>query len=74
MITLQATNVNSLDGVATLSEGDLQTIFKYMKVAIQMTKLSYTGGEVCFVFFVFLYDITLICQLDNPLALKKKNV
>ncbi|XP_064987412.1 tRNA-specific adenosine deaminase TAD3-like isoform X6 [Musa acuminata AAA Group] len=36
----------SLDGVSGLSEGELQLIFNYMKVVIQLTKLSYTGGKV----------------------------
>ncbi|KAJ8509988.1 hypothetical protein OPV22_000422 [Ensete ventricosum] len=36
----------NLDGVAGLSEGELQLIFNYMKVVIQLTKLSYTGGKV----------------------------
>ncbi|URD78669.1 Hydrolase zinc ion binding protein [Musa troglodytarum] len=34
---------NFLDGVSGLSEGELQLIFNYMKVVIQLTKLSYTG-------------------------------
>ncbi|XP_065029458.1 tRNA-specific adenosine deaminase TAD3 isoform X5 [Musa acuminata AAA Group] len=36
----------NFDGVAGLSEGELQLIFNYMKVVIQLTKLSYTGGKV----------------------------
>ncbi|XP_064987407.1 tRNA-specific adenosine deaminase TAD3-like isoform X1 [Musa acuminata AAA Group] len=36
----------NLDGVSGLSEGELQLIFNYMKVVIQLTKLSYTGGKV----------------------------
>ncbi|URD78667.1 Hydrolase zinc ion binding protein [Musa troglodytarum] len=36
---------NFLDGVSGLSEGELQLIFNYMKVVIQLTKLSYTGGK-----------------------------
>ncbi|URD78664.1 Hydrolase zinc ion binding protein [Musa troglodytarum] len=35
----------NLDGVSGLSEGELQLIFNYMKVVIQLTKLSYTGGK-----------------------------
>ncbi|XP_064945635.1 tRNA-specific adenosine deaminase TAD3-like isoform X2 [Musa acuminata AAA Group] len=38
--------LKSLDGVSGLSEGELQLIFNYMKVVIQLTKLSYTGGKV----------------------------
>uniref|UniRef100_A0A804L5G2 CMP/dCMP-type deaminase domain-containing protein n=1 Tax=Musa acuminata subsp. malaccensis TaxID=214687 RepID=A0A804L5G2_MUSAM len=34
----------NFDGVAGLSEGELQLIFNYMKVVIQLTKLSYTGA------------------------------
>ncbi|WOL05535.1 putative inactive tRNA-specific adenosine deaminase-like protein [Canna indica] len=36
----------NLDGIATLSEGELQLIFNYMDSAIQLTKMSYAGGKV----------------------------
>ncbi|KAG6473798.1 tRNA-specific adenosine deaminase TAD3-like [Zingiber officinale] len=34
------------DGVATLSDEDMKMIFHYMKVAIQQTKLCYSGAKV----------------------------
>ncbi|XP_074562701.1 tRNA-specific adenosine deaminase TAD3-like [Curcuma longa] len=34
------------DGVATLSDEDMEMIFHYMKVAIQQTKLCYSGAKV----------------------------